>query len=234
MDFKVHWPATKVVLLLVATPLLSLVDAVPGEYFSSDLLSNKWIPDPMKTITILDKDDCETQCVRHSLCTGFAVSTFERKCRLYQIERGLAPVKNNGYKLYIKKKTEAQGYYVFGTSYIRLMHSRLNYFDAQKVCKKENGNLVSVRNERLNDLLLKLLNDTAVWEATIGLNDMETEGEWRYADNSPTTYTNWDWKGWWERSDRNCAVITISEKGPWRHTNCWSRYYFFCEIPMFL
>ncbi|XP_037803074.1 collectin-10-like [Penaeus monodon] len=234
MDLSVRSLASKAAFLLVATPFLSLVDAMPGVYFTSDLLSNKWIPDPMKTIMIVDREDCETQCVRHPLCTGYAVSTFERKCRLYQIERGLAPVKNNGYKLYIKMKTEEQGYYVYGTQYVRLMHTRLNYFDANKECKKENGKLVAVRDQKMNDLLFELLNKFAVWEALIGLNDMEKEGEWHYADNTPASYQNWDWNGWWERSDRNCAVVTINDTGPWRHVNCWSKFYFFCEIPMFL
>lgn len=40
---------------------------------------------------------------------------------------------------------EEQGYYVYGTQYVRLLHTRLNYFDANKECKKENGKLVAVR-----------------------------------------------------------------------------------------
>lgn len=37
----------------------------------------------------------------------------------------------------------------------------------------------------MNDLLFELLNKFAVWEALIGLNDMEKEGEWHYADSKP-------------------------------------------------
>ncbi|XP_069972240.1 hepatic lectin-like [Penaeus vannamei] len=130
--------------------------------------------------------------------------------------------------------SEEQGYYVYGTQYVRLLHTRLNYFDANKECKKENGKLVAVRDKNMNDLLLALLYKFAVWEALIGLNDMEKEGEWQYVDNTPASYQNWDWNGWWERYDRNCAVVTINDNGPWRHVNCWNKFYFFCEIPMFL
>lgn len=35
----------------------------------------------------------------------------------------------------------------------------------------------------MNDLLLALLYKFAVWEALIGLNDMEKEGEWQYVDS---------------------------------------------------
>lgn len=69
MDLTVRSLANKAVFLLVASPFLSLVGAVPGVYFTSDLLSNKWIPDPMKTIMIVDREDCETQCVRVSVKT---------------------------------------------------------------------------------------------------------------------------------------------------------------------
>lgn len=214
--------------------MLECAVAIPGYYFTSGSLVNKWLPNPLETITVLNRETCEVACVESKTCNGFAVSVFERKCRLYDVQAGTPPVKNNGYVLYIKKKTREEGYYDIGTQYLKLMYTRTNAKDAAKICAKEKGLLVSVRNKEIEHLLWELMIDHSVWSAYIGVSDEEEEGVWKYSDTGPVTYSNWDWNGMWPREDLNCALIVNTQDGAvWKHATCWENNFFFCQIPMF-
>ncbi|XP_071525438.1 collectin-10-like [Panulirus ornatus] len=219
-------------LLLLVVVVQDPVSGVPGDYFSTGILTNKWIPYYFKKIKARNQKECHNKCVQDSLCNAYAISEFERWCVMYNITVGNVPVKNTGYNLYVKRRTEAEGFYLYGTQYIRFMtKQRKNGFEAREICTRNGGRLPSVRKQDLNDMLMNLLIKHSVWDALIGVSDFEKEGDWKYEEGDPVGFTNWHWRGMWPRNDLNCAIITID--GTWKHTNCWAQNYFFCQIPIF-
>ncbi|XP_068249147.1 secretory phospholipase A2 receptor-like [Palaemon carinicauda] len=222
---------------LLATALLFPIVptcAKPGNYITTQSLENKWLPNPMKTISIVYPEECLKRCIKHPTCDGYAVSTFERKCRLYEIQSGVPPVKNNGYRIYIRMKTEEEGYYVYNTQYIKLYFERKNAIDAAKTCAQERGMLVAIRNVELDMLVWRLLVRHNVWSALIGLSRPSHDKPWEYSDGGPAIYTHWDWNGEWPRKNFNCALTQYIIDAPvWKHTDCWELNYFICQIPMF-
>ncbi|CAL4070952.1 unnamed protein product [Meganyctiphanes norvegica] len=224
-------------LAVVLVTQLQSARAVPGKFRSMSPLRNKWLPDSeaeedlLKVMTLAD---CEGRCVKHKTCTGYSYSESYSRCLLYKIKPGTPPVKNTGYHIYIKMFTEAEGYYIYDTGYIRLMKKRMSAAKATQNCTDQGGSLVAVRTKKLNDLLYKLLVKQNIWNAYIGLSDAEEEGVWKWPDGGKLGFQNWDWKGEWGRKDLNCAVITNGfEEAPWKQFECKRPNYYFCQIPMF-
>ncbi|KAG7154141.1 C-type lectin lectoxin-Lio3-like [Homarus americanus] len=212
------------------------VRAKPGTFFTTGSITDKWLPTGIiaSFTAISTKTECESVCSKNLECNGYAINILEKKCVLYNVKPGgTKPVQYNGYNLYILKRTEEDGYYVYGTDYIKLMIERQTPVIASKICAQDGGHLVSVNNKKLNNMLYNMMVKHNIWTAIIGVSDLESEGDWKYADGSSLSYTNWDWNGFWPRKDLDCAVITITPEGSWRHASCWTLDYYFCQIPMF-
>ena len=66
-----------------------------------------------------------------------------------------------------------------------------NWATARSECAKWGGDLASITNsneDRLFDSIASV-RPTACW---IGFNDIEREGEWRWADGTENSFTNWE------------------------------------------
>ncbi|KAK7058719.1 hypothetical protein SK128_008182 [Halocaridina rubra] len=232
---RAFWPVmTLKVLMVILALMLDGAKAVPGRFFTSPTLINKWLPNAFNQISVITQQDCEKFCLKTSQCNAYAVSLFERKCRISNTKDAGSPVQNNGYSVFVKMKTEDEGYYIYETMYIKLGLTRMNAYDAAKSCAEEKGLLVAVRNEEIEEILYKIMIDHKVWYALIGVTDEGDEGNWKYSDGGPVSYDNWDWNGMWPRPDLNCAIVINTHEGVvWKHLSCYEKNYFFCQIPMF-
>ena len=65
----------------------------------------------------------------------------------------------------------------------------LNWTDARKRCKEFGGDLASIINREEEAKIEELLHDPNTW-FWIGLNDLTTEGDFKWSDGMPRLYSN--------------------------------------------
>lgn len=64
----------------------------------------------------------------------------------------------------------------------------MNWTDAQSYARTLGGNLTTIRSKAENDWLQTTFGKQSLW---IGINDVQTEGTFRWASGEAVTYTNW-------------------------------------------
>ncbi|XP_060565783.1 perlucin-like [Ruditapes philippinarum] len=115
-----------------------------------------------------------------------------------------------------------------GSCYL-FVENKLSFHAAQAKCRILHGHLVHIENETENDFLknhLRTLKDSRFW---IGLTDSETEGVFKWIDDSSTaSFTNWipghpDNIG----KGEDCVEIYISFK--WNDRDCRATLKYICE-----
>ncbi|XP_063846688.1 uncharacterized protein LOC135092245 [Scylla paramamosain] len=210
------------------------VQGLPGTYTTFSELQGKYIPYTSavkKTRATLEV--CNEECVKHSTCNAYAYSRMEVICFLYAKGRDQNPVKIDGYNLYVRLRDEKDGFFRFGSQYITLVRQRKTYKEAMEYCDRSFfGSLPHVTTPELNFFLETMLCQSVVFSATIGITDQKEEGKWVYSNTDQEIgYSNWNWKGVWRLTDRNCAAITID--GTWVMSDCWQLDYFFCQVPLY-
>ncbi|XP_058260432.1 C-type lectin domain family 6 member A-like isoform X2 [Hemibagrus wyckioides] len=117
---------------------------------------------------------------------------------------------------------------------------KLNWTQSQDYCVEKGGHLVIITGQTEQDFLVSQIGETH-W---IGLNDLETEGQWMWVNNQPlkeTGVTFWysapgrpDEPDNWKEEDpagENCAALG-SEGGhthKWFDASCHKQKRFICE-----
>ncbi|XP_065643498.1 secretory phospholipase A2 receptor-like [Hydra vulgaris] len=73
-----------------------------------------------------------------------------------------------------------------------LIH-QTNWFNAARECRKRNSNLVSIRNQRENQMIFTLNRCANAWIGLVMIDNNLTMSEsgWEWFDNSKRNYTNW-------------------------------------------
>ncbi|KAK2886074.1 hypothetical protein Q8A67_016911 [Cirrhinus molitorella] len=103
-----------------------------------------------------------------------------------------------------------------------------NWTDAQKYCRENHTDLVSVRNDTENEQIKDIIkqNITSSNEAWIGLHRL-----WVWSDSSSSTFTHWLTGEPNEKNNRDsiCTVINIEyHQGLWTDEPCSHRFPFVC------
>ncbi|XP_062385829.1 galactose-specific lectin nattectin-like [Sardina pilchardus] len=130
--------------------------------------------------------------------------------------------------------------YVFSTKY-------LNWTQSQEECVRMKSHLAIINDEEEQKLLMGIIKgkmkekDDKFW---IGLNDRQTEGVWRWVDNTPlnTNKTFWnygqpdDWKGRKNKYPDGEDCVRMGEKNfkgnsaaGWCDAACEREFKFICE-----
>ncbi len=114
----------------------------------------------------------------------------------------------------------------FNGHYYKLFTYKKNWIDAKKHCEELNGHLVTITSEEEQNFVFYLLNDDA---ASIGLYDIEEEGNFKWITGEDIVYTKWregepNNKG----DDENCAQLGTD--GYWNdmHTEKF-KWHYLCE-----
>uniref|UniRef100_A0A3B5AZ46 Macrophage mannose receptor 1-like n=1 Tax=Stegastes partitus TaxID=144197 RepID=A0A3B5AZ46_9TELE len=109
-----------------------------------------------------------------------------------------------------------------------LDRTKKTWSDAQKQCRDEGGNLVSIRNVEDQSFVISQLGFASTDELWIGLNDRKTEGLFDWTDHSAVSFTSWEYGKPEVSSDIKDCVLIRGENGNWADRVCEEKQGFIC------
>ncbi|XP_040911920.1 macrophage mannose receptor 1-like [Toxotes jaculatrix] len=109
-----------------------------------------------------------------------------------------------------------------------LNHTQKTWSDAQKACRKEGGDLVSIRNVEDQSFVISQLGYASTDELWIGLNDRRTEGLFDWSDHSTVSFTSWEFGKPTVFTDQEDCVLISGENGNWADRVCEEKHGFIC------
>ena len=83
----------------------------------------------------------------------------------------------------------------------------MTWNNARAHCMQIGGDLASLHSQEDNDKVKALVQGANVY---IGMNDIETEGDWKWSDGSMVQWTNWDNREPDGSTNSNCAIMSHS------------------------
>ena len=102
-----------------------------------------------------------------------------------------------------------------------------NWTDAQKTCQAYSANLITVRNQEENVYIQHRLNGAKGW---IGLNDMEIEGTFVWADNKTNNFTYWAKNQPNDLNNQDCVhTLGVRHSFMWNDVSCGTCYNYTCS-----
>ncbi|XP_028448497.1 macrophage mannose receptor 1-like [Perca flavescens] len=109
-----------------------------------------------------------------------------------------------------------------------LQRTQKTWSDAQKACRKEGGDLVSIRNVEEQSFVISQLGYASTDELWIGLNDKKTEGLFDWIDHSTVSFTSWEFGKPAVFTDQEDCVLIRGENGNWADRMCDEKHGFIC------
>ncbi|KAK5860193.1 hypothetical protein PBY51_021688 [Eleginops maclovinus] len=109
-----------------------------------------------------------------------------------------------------------------------LNREQKTWSDAQKACRQEGGDLVSIRNVEDQSFVISQLGYASNDELWIGLNDKKTERLFDWIDHSDVTFTSWESGRPAVLSDPEDCVLIRGENGNWADRVCDEKHGFIC------
>ncbi|KAM8838452.1 macrophage mannose receptor 1-like isoform 2-T2 [Synchiropus picturatus] len=109
-----------------------------------------------------------------------------------------------------------------------LYRTAQTWTDAQRECRKEAGELVSIRNVEDHSFVLSQLGYASTDALWLGLNDRKTEGLFEWSDHSTVTFITWEFGSPKFSSDVEDCVLMKGEMGNWADCNCEEKHGFIC------
>ncbi|XP_030015951.1 macrophage mannose receptor 1-like [Sphaeramia orbicularis] len=100
--------------------------------------------------------------------------------------------------------------------------------DAQRECRKEGGDLASIRNVEDQSFMISQLGYESTDELWIGLNDRRTEGLFEWSDHSVVHFTSWTYGELYDSANAEDCVLIKGENGNWADRRCEERHGFIC------
>uniref|UniRef100_A0A8C6L8C7 Mannose receptor, C type 1b n=1 Tax=Nothobranchius furzeri TaxID=105023 RepID=A0A8C6L8C7_NOTFU len=100
--------------------------------------------------------------------------------------------------------------------------------DAQRECRKDGGDLVTINNVEDQSFVISQLGYASGDELWIGLNDRRTEGLFDWSDHATVTFTSWEFgKPTVSGLSEDCVFIR-GENGNWADGSCDDKRGFIC------
>ncbi|KAM8849999.1 macrophage mannose receptor 1-like isoform 1-T1 [Spinachia spinachia] len=100
--------------------------------------------------------------------------------------------------------------------------------NAQKECRKEAGDLVSIRHLEDQSFVISQLGFASTDELWIGLNDIKTEGLFDWSDHSTVSFTSWEYGKPFTFTEEDDCVLIRGENGNWADRSCSEKHGFIC------
>uniref|UniRef100_A0AAQ6IJ87 Mannose receptor, C type 1b n=1 Tax=Anabas testudineus TaxID=64144 RepID=A0AAQ6IJ87_ANATE len=109
-----------------------------------------------------------------------------------------------------------------------LDRTQKTWSDAQKACRKEGGDLVSMHNVEDQSFVISQLGYASTDELWIGLNDKKTEGLFDWSDHSTVSFTSWEYGKPGVGTDIKDCILIRGENGNWDDHACDEKHGFIC------
>nr|XP_046265193.1 macrophage mannose receptor 1-like isoform X2 [Scatophagus argus] len=109
-----------------------------------------------------------------------------------------------------------------------LNRTKKTWSDAQRECRKDGGDLVSIRNVEDQSFVISQLGYASTDELWIGLNDRKTERLFDWADQSTVTFTSWEFGKPAASSEIKDCVLMKGENGNWADHVCEEKHGYIC------
>ncbi|XP_023191646.1 macrophage mannose receptor 1-like [Xiphophorus maculatus] len=110
----------------------------------------------------------------------------------------------------------------------RLYQNAQSWSGAQTACRKDGGDLASIRNMEDNSFVTSELGYASTDELWIGLNDIKTEGLFDWTDHTTVTFTSWEFGKPQGATNQNDCVLIRGENGNWADRDCKENHGFIC------
>ncbi|XP_028988342.1 macrophage mannose receptor 1 [Betta splendens] len=109
-----------------------------------------------------------------------------------------------------------------------LQRTTKTWSDAVKACRKEHGDLVSIRNVEDQGFVISQLGYGSNDELWIGMNDKRTEGLFEWSDHSYVSFTSWESGRPAVATDDEDCVLIRGQNGNWADRSCDEKHGFIC------
>ncbi|KAM7400356.1 hypothetical protein PAMA_004850 [Pampus argenteus] len=109
-----------------------------------------------------------------------------------------------------------------------LLRTVQTWTNAQRECRKEGGDLVSIRNLEDQSFVISQLGYASTDELWIGLNDRSTEGLFEWSDHSTVSFTSWEFGEPDVSTEQEDCVLIRGENGNWADRWCDDKHGFIC------
>ncbi|XP_054452124.1 macrophage mannose receptor 1-like [Anoplopoma fimbria] len=109
-----------------------------------------------------------------------------------------------------------------------LNRNEKTWSDAQRECRNEGGDLVSISNVEDQSFVISQLGYISMDELWIGLNDRKTEGLFDWIDHSTVRFTSWEYGKPAASSDIKDCVVIMGENGNWADRVCEEKHGSIC------
>jgi len=118
------------------------------------------------------------------------------------------------------------GWDAMGSSCYKLFASSKTWQDAEDHCQKEGGHLTSIHSPEEQNLVVSL-HSGSFWA---GGSDLDTEGNWKWTDNTSLSFTDWRKEEPNGEETENCLELIRVENSFWNDRQCSDPLYFICKI----
>ncbi|CAB1431367.1 unnamed protein product [Pleuronectes platessa] len=135
---------------------------------------------------------------------------------------GFCPVKSSGCETFWDTDPLTDSCYQFN------FHATLSWSEARISCQQQGADLLSITKLHEQTYINGFLSgySAALW---IGLNDLDINGGWQWADSSPLKYLNWEQDQPSHEDEENCAVIRTESSGRWQNRDCSGALPYVCK-----
>ncbi|XP_076853301.1 C-type mannose receptor 2 [Brachyhypopomus gauderio] len=104
----------------------------------------------------------------------------------------------------------------------------LSWNEARTSCQQQGADLLSISKVEEQSYINGFLTgySATLW---MGLNDLDLNGGWQWADSAPLKYLNWETDQPNHEEDQNCGVIRTESSGRWQNRDCSVALPYICK-----